>query len=215
MHPNMHHFITVSPDYESMVFIDMPGVLLHSYGDNLTLTWAPSNVLPTEIASPSDYRVIIEVYVHDFREGWSWYQVLTIAENSGAIHNISSLSPGPYPDFLVPMAFRVSVKDSVNLPGYIRPLVQNGKIGIWSPIAYKVTNSTYASYAQQFCRNWVGQQSVSGRDLLQRTVPCPCRAEQARIGNSMFLEQRSPTAVQLSHFLYPGAATCFLSTTTG
>ena len=192
----------------------MQGVLLHSDGDTVTLSWAPSDILPTEMANPSDYRVRVDVYVHDFREGWSWYQLLSIVENTGII-NVSSLSPGPYPDLLVPMAFRVSAVDSAVLPGYIRPLVRDRQIGIWSPVAYKATSSDYVTSAQQLCQNWVRQQSLTGREILQRTPPCPCRAEQARIGNSMFIEQRSSTATQLSRFLYPGAATCFLSTTIG
>ena len=203
----------MSPDYESKVFINMPGILVYSDGDNVTLTWTPTDVLPAEIEFSSYYSVYlnVELYLHDFREGWYFYNNLGIVENVGFLF-IDSLPQGPYHDLLVPAAIQLSMVDSETLPQYILPLAQTGQIGIWSPVFYKESVRSSDTSPQDFCPSWVEGEREVRTEFLQQTHPCPCRVEQARIGNSMFIEQRSTVAVQQSRFLYPGADTCFLST---
>lgn len=190
----------------------MPGVLLYLDGDQVTLTWRPSDVLTTEIADPNDYRVTVEVYAY-ISNAWSMLEELDTVVNTGETV-IQMLGPGPdgY-DSIVPIAFHIRVADSANLENYIRPVVQDGQVGIWSPVAYKIADLSYM--AADSCAQFVQNQQIPGTDLLQKTTSCPCRASQARIGNSMFLEQRSMTAIQMRRFFYPDADTCFLSTVTG
>ncbi len=189
----------------------MPGVLLYSDGDRVTLTWTPSDVLTTEIAAPNDYQVTVEVYAY-ISNAWTLFEELDTVVNTGTTI-IQILEPGPDGrDPIVPIAFHIKAADSVNLEDYIRPVVQAGQVGIWSPIAYKIANPNYL--AADLCEQFLQNQEISGTDLLQKTISCPCRANQARIGNSMFLEQRSTTAVQMRRFFYPDAASCFLSTVT-
>ena len=205
-------YLTVSLDYKSDIDFDMPGVLLYTDGDRVTLSWTPSDVLPTEVASPNDYQVTVEVYAYT-SNAWSLFEELDTVENTG-IMTITGIQPGPVNgDPIVPIAFHIRAIDSVTLKAYIRPILQANLAGIWSPVSYKITNPDYdaANYCSQFLEN----QDFSGSDLLQKTVPCPCRASQARIGNSMLLEQRSSTAVQMRRFFSPKADTCFLSTVVG
>lgn len=190
----------------------MPGVLLYSDTDRVTLTWTPSDVLPTNIASPNDYQVTVEVYAYTSK-AWSLFEELGTVENNGTMV-IAGIKPGPVGgDPIVPITFHIRATDSVNLKADIRPILQANQTGIWSPVSYKITNPDYdaANYCSQFLEN----QEFSGIDLLQKTVPCPCRASQARIANSMFLEQRSSTAAQMRRFFSSKADTCFLSTVVG
>ena len=94
----------------------MPGILVYSDGDNVTLTWTPTDVLPAEIEFSSCYSVYlnVELYLHDFREGWYFYNNLGIVENVGFLF-IDSLPQGPYHDLLVPAAIPLSVVDSETL----------------------------------------------------------------------------------------------------
>ena len=189
----------------------MPGGLLYSDGDSVTLTWSPSDVLPSEIASQDDYQVIVEVYAYVSNE-WELFQLVSIQGNTGSA-TVQIRSGPEESDPIVPISFHIKAGDSGNLEEYIRPIVRDGQVGIWSPVAYKITDPTYV--AADFCEEFVENQNISGTDLLQNTAPCPCRADQARVGNSMSVEQRSSTAVQMRQFFYPGAATCFLSTELG
>ena len=181
-------------------------------GDQVTLTWTPSDVLLTEIADQNDYSVTVEVYAY-ISNAWSLFEELDTVANTGSTV-ISGIRSGPTgSDPIVPIAFYIKPADSANLVDYIRPLVQSGQAGIWSPVAYKVVDPGYV--AADLCEQFVQEQQISGPDLSQETVACPCQANQGRIGNSMFLEQRSSTAVQMRKFFYPTAATCFLSTVLG
>lgn len=190
----------------------MPGVLLYTDGDEITLTWTPSDVLPTEIAEQNDYQVTVEVYAYILNT-WSLFEDLDTVFNTGTTV-IPMLRQGPdATDPIIPISFHIKAADSVNLEDYIRPVIQAGEVGIWSSVAYKITDPGYL--AADLCAQFVQDQPISGTELLQKTISCPCRANQARIGNSMFLEQRSDTAIQMRRFLYPTAGTCFLSTVTG
>lgn len=190
----------------------MPGVLLYSDGDRVTLTWTPSDVLLTEIAGQNDYQVTVEVYAY-ISSVWTLFEDFGTVVNTGTTV-IPMLKRGPNGgDPIVPIAFHIKAADSMNLENYIRPVVQTGQIGVWSPVAYKIADPDYL--AGEFCEEFVQNQQITGTDLLQKTISCPCRANQARIGNSMFLEQRSTTAVQMRRLFYPNAATCFLSTVVG
>lgn len=190
----------------------MPGVLLYSDGDGVTLTWSPSDVLPTEIADQNDYQVTVEVYAY-VSNVWSLFEELDTVDNIGTAV-VPKLKLGPNgTDPIVPIAFRIKAADSKNLKEYIRSIVQADQVGIWSPVAYKLANPDYI--AGVLCAQFVQNQPISGADLLQNTISCPCRVDQARLGNSMFLEQHSRAALLMRKFLYPNAATCFLSTTTG
>lgn len=202
----------VSLDYKSGVEFEMPGVLLYSDGDAVTLTWNPTDVLPTEIANRNDYWVNVEVYAYTSNV-WTPFEDFGVVANTG-FTVLHSIRPGPVgEDSVVPIAFYIKAADSVNLEEYIRPVVQSGQAGIWSPVAYKIASTDYT--AAQLCAQFAENQEINGPELLQNTVPCPCRADQARLENSMFLEQNSSTATQMRRFLYPNAATCFLSTVTG
>ena len=190
----------------------MPGLLLYSDGDRVTLTWTPSDVLSTEIASQNDYPVLVEVYAY-ISNSWSLFERLDMVENTGTAV-IPRLRSGPNgTDPIVPIAFRITAADSSSLKDYVRPVIQAGQVGLWSPVAYKLANPDFV--AADVCKEFVQNQPLSGAELLQKAIPCPCRTDQARIGNSMFLEQRSNTAVLMRRFLRPDAATCFLSTTIG
>ena len=181
---------TVSLDYISGVQFDMPGVLLYSDGDGINLTWTPSDMLPTEIANPNDYQVTVEVYAY-ISNAWILFEEFDSVVNSGTMV-ISMLMAGPNgTDPIVPIAFRIKVADSVNLKDYIRPVVQAGQIGIWSPVAYKIAspNDRGAEMCSEYFRN-----QISEFDVLKKAISCPCRADQARVGNSMFLEQLSSIA---------------------
>ena len=191
----------------------MPGGLLYSDGDGVTLTWNPVDVLPTEIADPNSYDVTVEVHMYTTEtSGWGLFQELHTGPNSGTA--VVHLQPGPTGfDQVVPITFRITPADSMALEEYIRPIVRAGVIGIWSPVAYKIASQTYS--ASQSCMQFVQSQFGTALRLKHFAIPCPCQASQARIGNSMFVEQRSATAVQMRRFFTPKAATCFVSTTVG
>ena len=189
----------------------MPGVLLYSDGDSVTLTWTPSDVITTEIAAPNDYQVTVVVFMY-MSERWIILEELDTIDNTGTA--VISLEPGPHnSNPILPITFHIRAADSANLADYIRPVVQEGLVGIWSPIAYKLADPSYN--AAEYCGRHHRSQHTSGEELLEKTIPCPCRAEQGRIGNSKLLEQHSAMAVQTRRFFYPDAATCFLSTVTG
>lgn len=204
--------ILVSLDFHSDVQFTMLGELLYSDGDAVTLTWTPGDVLPSEISSPSDYQVTVEVYA--YKSGaWTLFETVSTLDNYGNA-SISMLQQGPSGDEpIVPIAFRIKAVDSTALPSYIRPLVLTGQIGIWSPVAYKIAVPNYS--AQTSCSEFVLSQGVSGAELLQNVPSCPCRVSQARMSNSRFTEQRSDAAIQMTRFLHPGADVCFVSATTG
>ena len=209
----MFFVAAVSLNYKSSVEIDMPGVLLHSDGDRVTLTWTPADVLPPEVADKDDYQVSVEVYAY-ISNAWSLFQEFADAVDNTGTAVIPKLNFGPNrTDPIVPISFRVKVADSVNLMDYIRPVVQAGQVGIWSPVVYKIADPGFIT--ADLCAQFVESQAISGSDLLQKTISCPCRVSQARHGNSMFEEQRSGIAAMTRKFFYPNADTCFLSTITG
>lgn len=185
----------------------MPGMLLYSDGDEIFLTWTPSDLLPTEIADPDDYQIAIEVYTY-VSDAWTLFEEFSSVVNSGTTA-ISMLKPGPNGvDPIIPIAFRIKVEDSSNLEDYIRPVVQAGRVGVWSPVAYKIASSDYkgAEMCTEFFQNNIYELDA------KNIISCPCRVDQARTANSMFLEQLSSTAMQMRKFFYPKASTCFLST---
>lgn len=191
----------------------MPGGLLYSEGDSVTLTWTPSDVLSSEIAGQNDYLVTMEVYAYILGE-WSIFEEIdTSVVNTGSIDILEIRSMPEGTDPIVPISFHIKAEDSLNLEDYIRPVVQAGQAGIWSPVAYVITDSEYV--AADYCIQFVEEQLFSGAELLQNTIPCPCRTNQARVGNSMFLEQRTYLAIQMRQLFYPSASTCFLSTVVG
>lgn len=51
-------------DYFSQVTFHIPGILLYTDGDNVTLNWNPNDIIPTRIASPNDYNVSIDLYYY-------------------------------------------------------------------------------------------------------------------------------------------------------
>jgi hypothetical protein len=204
---------TVSLDYKSSVQVDMPGVLLHSDGDMVTLSWTPTNVLPPEIAGKDDYRVAVEVFAY-ISNVWTLFEEFANTVANTGVTLVPNLSFGPNgTDPIVPIAFSLKAVDSVNLTDFIRPIVQAGQVGIWSPVVYKITDPGYI--VADMCAQFVASQPTTGPKLLKKAISCPCRLSQARHGNSMFQEQISGTAVMMRKFFYPKADACFLSTITG
>ena len=196
----------------SRVTLTMPGILLHYDGDPLTLQWNPSDILPMEISHPSNYFVSLEVYAFN-SESWSWFLYQTLeyyVENSGEF-TVTSFPSAP-PNFTDPIAiiaFRIVANDSETFPDFIRPIIQQKEVGIWSYIVYKPTQSNYTTQAPGLCEDWhIQNQNVF---LWGFFLPCPCRTDQARMENSGFSEITSPFDIKLRQFLYPGADTCFQS----
>lgn len=126
--------------------------------------------------------------------------------NSGSV-SIPSLPPGPHntTEPVLPMAFRIAPLYTATLPNYMRSLMEGNSIGTWSNVAYKVAVQNYSTDSGELCRR------VTNHTVSEILPSCPCTVFQARIGNSGFLEQRLPSAVQANSFFHPKADTCFVS----
>lgn len=205
-------------DYLHYVTFDMPGILLYSDGDPVKITWNPSNVLPTSITSPTNYDVRIELYYYYTNiSEWQKAAVLVSRQSNTGSAQLSSLPTAPNTtNAIVPMSFKIVALNSSSVPDYINPLLQSGEVSIWSPLSYKITNNDYTLKSREFCLNWYDRTIQNEEELITVTLPaCPCTVTQARIGNSGFIEQRSPYAIKMRQFFYSQASTCFLSVNIG
>lgn len=199
----------------------MERILLYSTGDNLTLNWNPRDVIPPPLGSDVVINSVkIEVYTYSFEnESWFLFQELASNTNNSGEAFFSNLQPGPENSIhsIVLMAFRIApLLDSSsisNTPEYVHSLINADQVGIWSSVAYKVATPEYDALTPGLCREWATQQSRNiGSSLVENNPPCPCNIQQARQGNSMFIQILEERAEMVREFFHPGAAACFIST---
>lgn len=199
----------------------MERILLYSAGDNFTLNWNPHNVVPPPLRSDVVIHFVkIEVYTYSF-ENESWFifqEIASNANNSGEAF-FSNLQSGPENSThsIVLMAFRITpLLDSSsisNTPEYVQSLINADQVGIWSSVAYKVATPEYDTLTPVLCHEWATQQSRNiGPILVANNPRCPCNIQQARQGNSMFIQILGERAEMVREFFHPGAAACFIST---
>ena len=199
----------------------MDRILLYSTGDNLTLNWNPRDVIPPPLRSDIVINSVkIEVYTYSFEnESWFLFQEIASNTNNSGEAFFSNLQPGPENSIhsIVLMAFRIApLLDSSSIsstPDYVHSLINADQVGIWSSVAYKVATPQYDTLTPGLCREWVTQQSRNiGSILAENNPPCPCNIQQARQGNSMFIQILGERAEMVREFFHPGAAACFIST---
>ncbi len=192
--------------------------LLYFEHNPLTLNWNPSQILPI-VYNYSKFKLRIEAYFYKMDSHgikWELFEIHeNIVENTGSIE-ISSfpVAPKGLVDSIIPIAFRIIVNNSPVLPNFIRPLIKNEKIGIWSHPIYMVIIPDYQERAPKLCREWhsTGHKIVKdGMLYMHKPVTCPCRVEQARVQISGYTEMKTAFEDKLREFLHPESTTCFQS----
>ena len=195
----------------------MENILLYSDGDNLTLDWDPRNVIPPQLQNNVvAHSVKIEVYTYSFdNESWLLFQEIASNTNNSGEAFIPTLQPGPESSehSVVLMAFRIApLLDNSSFSEtaeYVQSLISADKISIWSSVAYKVATPDYNSLTPSLCQEWATE--PAGQISADSNPPCPCNIQQARQGNSMFLEMLGERADMVQEFFHPGATSCFIS----
>ena len=185
----------------------------------MTLNWNTSQILPIVYNGHySAFKLRIEAYFYKIESHgikWELFEIhKDIVENTGSI-KLSSfpVAPKDLIDSIIPIAFRIIVNDSPEIPNFIRPLVKNEKIGIWSHPIYMVNIPDYQERAPELCKEWhnTSHKIVNEGMYMQKPVACPCRVEQARVQISGYTEMKTAFEDKLRAFLHPKSTTCFQS----
>lgn len=212
------NYFSVSHEEFSDVDFVLDQNLLHYDGDNITLLWTPSDIISPDLVSPVLYSVNIEVYWYNIHnDTWNYFKGLANnLNNSGIAANLSTLfgMDGVTSDYVVPIAFRIvpRIKDYSLVPDFLRPFLEQDRIGIWSSVAYKVIRNGQEHLLSGLCHVSIQQLNMtSGDETLLASVPCPCNARQARRVNSGFFELISQRRVRIRKLFNPDADSCFVS----